>query len=55
MAKKNQIDRAIESLEAQIGVLQLAIMKLREQQAKAPKRKPRDVARAALPMDSKAS
>lgn len=46
MAKKTQIDRAIENLEGQISVLQLAIQKLREQQAKAPKRTPKAGANA---------
>ena len=40
--KKTQLDRAIESLEAEVAVLQAAIAKLRQQQGKA---KPR-IARA---------
>ncbi len=41
--KKTAIDRAIEQLEADIATTQLAIKKLREQQAKVPVRKPRAV------------
>lgn len=41
--KKTQVDRAVEALQGQIEVLQLAIAKLREQQAKAPVRRPRAV------------
>lgn len=41
MAKKTQIDRAIESLDAEIAVLQAARNKLVQQQAKAPKRTPK--------------
>jgi hypothetical protein len=41
--KKTQTDRAIEALEGEIAVLQLAIKKLRDQQAKAPVRRPRAV------------
>jgi hypothetical protein len=37
----NQIDKAIAHLEAEKSVLQLAIDRLRAQQAKAPTRKPR--------------
>jgi hypothetical protein len=57
VAKKNQIDRAIEGLEAQIAVLNLAIHKLREQQSKAPKRKPKAVVHQGQPMpvDTKVS
>ena len=42
--KKTQLERAIESLEAERAVLQLAIEKLRTQAVKAPRpRKPRAV------------
>jgi len=41
MAKKTQVDRAIDALQAEIKVLELAVAKLREQQAKATKRKAR--------------
>lgn len=41
MAKKTQIDRAIESLEGEKAVLQMAIDKLKSQQAKAVTRRPR--------------
>lgn len=43
MKKRTQIDKAIESLEAEVAVLNAAIKKLRDQQAKAPVRKPRAV------------
>lgn len=47
MAKKTQIDRAIESIESEIAVLQMAVQKLRQQQkTKAADRRP---ARAADP------
>ncbi len=39
--KKTQIDKAIEDLEGQIKILQLAANTLRQQQAKAPNRKQR--------------
>ena len=39
--KKTQIDKAVDKLEGEIAVLQLAVAKLREQQTKAPARKPR--------------
>ena len=41
MPKKTQIDKAVDKLEGEIAVLQLAVAKLREQQTKAPARKPR--------------
>ena len=49
MAKKTQIERAIENLQAEINVLEAAIAKLRQQQTKAPTRKPRIVAAAPRP------
>lgn len=39
--KKSQIDKAVENLEAEKAVLQLAIEKLKAQQTKAVARKPR--------------
>lgn len=39
--KKTQIDRAIDGLEAKRRVLEMAIMELREQQARKPARKPK--------------
>jgi hypothetical protein len=50
--KKTQIDRAIESLEAEKAVLQLAIDRLRQQQAKAPKR-PRAAKAVTAPVEGK--
>lgn len=51
MGKKSQLDVAIEKLESEKQVLQLAIEKLRQQQAQTPKRKrtpkPLDIARPA--------
>jgi len=52
MAKKTQIDKAIEQLEGEVAVLQAAIAKLRQQQAKAPSRRPRVVTRD-MPMPAK--
>ena len=49
MAKKTQVERAIENLEGEIAVLQAAIAKLRQQQTKTPTRKPRIVATAPRP------
>lgn len=43
MAKKSGIERAIENIQQQIDVLLLAQARLREQQAKDVKRKPRIV------------
>lgn len=39
--KKTQIDRAIDQCELEISVLRATIAKLREQQTKAPVRRPR--------------
>lgn len=50
MGKKTQIDRAIEQLEGERAVLDAAIAKLKQQQAKTPKRTPRPKADAA-PME----
>lgn len=38
MSKKTQLDRAIESLESEKAVLQLAIDRLKQQQAQKPAR-----------------
>ena len=46
MARQTQLDRAIEQLEAERAVLDAAIAKLKQQQAKAPRR-PRVVKKAA--------
>ena len=47
MARRTAIDRAIEQLEAERAVLDAAIAKLKQQQAKAPARRPRVVKKAA--------
>jgi hypothetical protein len=44
MAKKSQIDRAVEQCEGEIAVLQSVLARLKQQQGKAPVRKPRAVA-----------
>jgi hypothetical protein len=41
MAKKTQIDKAIEQLDSEIAVLQAARLRLVQQQAKVPKRRPK--------------
>jgi len=43
MGKKNALDRAIDNIQSQIDVLELAKQKLREQQAKTTVRRPRAV------------
>ena len=43
MAKKSQVERAIEQLDSEIAVLQLAKAKLMQQQTKVTARKPRAV------------
>lgn len=43
MAKKSQLDRAIEQLESERAVLDAAIAKLKQQQGKAAARRPRVV------------
>jgi hypothetical protein len=40
MAKKSQIQAAIESLEDDIGMLQIALTRLKQVQSKAQPRKP---------------
>lgn len=47
MSKKSALDRAIDQLQGEIDVLQLALAKLKAQAIKAPVRRPRVVKSAA--------